>query len=275
MDYIKLTCAKPQEEFLTELLMANLGSIGFESFEETEDSIFAYIPQKDYNLSLIDDINFYSDIKPKEEFIKDQNWNAVWESNYNPVLIANRVYIKAPFHEDREDVDYQIEINPKMAFGTAHHETTALIIEYLLENEIEIKGKSVLDMGCGTGVLAILAAMLGADDVLAVDNDKWSYESTSENILINHISRIEPLLGDASALPFEEIFDIVLANINKNILLNDMAAYNRCLKKGGFIYFSGFYESDLKDIKQKAASLGLTYINHKVKNNWTAAKFIK
>ena len=130
-------------------------------------------------------------------------------------------------------------------------------------------------MGCGTGVLAILASMLGADDVLAVDNDRWSYESTSENILINHISRIEPLLGDASALPFEEIFDIVLANINKNILLNDMHAYEGCLKLGGFIYFSGFYENDLEDIKQKAGSLGLTYNNHKVKNNWTAAKFSK
>jgi len=275
MDYIKLTCAKPREKFLTELLMAILGSIGFESFEETEDRIFAYIPQKDYNSSLIAGINFYSDIKPKEELVKDQNWNAVWESNYNSVLIADRVYIKAPFHEDREDVDYQIEINPKMAFGTAHHETTALIIEYLLEEENNLKKKTILDMGCGTGVLGILAVMEGAKQVLAVDNDKWSYESTLENAEINNTPMVEVLLGDATLLPGQEMFDIVLANINKNILLNDMAAYERCLKSDGFIFFSGFYENDLEDIKQKAGSLGLTYNNHKVKNNWTAAKFSK
>ncbi len=275
MDYIKLTCAKPQNEVLTDILMADLGMAGFESFEETEECIYAYIPQKDYHSGLIDNIDFHTDIEPKTEVIKDQNWNAVWESNYNSVLIADRVYIKAPFHESRQDVDFQIEINPKMAFGTAHHETTALIIDYLLENENEIAGKSVLDMGCGTGVLAILAVMMGADDVLAVDNDKWSYESTSENIKINNTPMVEPLLGDASSLPAGETFDIVLANINKNILLHDMAAYERCLKKGGFIYFSGFYESDLKDIKKDAESLGLKYVDHKVKNSWTAAKFSK
>ena len=275
MDYIKLTCAKPQNEVFTDILMADLGTAGFESFEETEESIYAYIPQKDYHPGLIVNIDFHTDIEPKTEVIKDQNWNAVWESNYNPVLIADRVYIKAPFHENRKDVDFQIEINPKMAFGTAHHETTALIIEYLLENENEIVGKSLLDMGCGTGVLATLAVMMGADYALAVDNDKWSYESTSENIKINNTPKVEPLLGDASSLPVEETFDIVLANINKNILLHDMAAYERCLKKDGFIYFSGFYESDLKDIKKAAESLGLHYVNHKVKNSWTAAKFSK
>ena len=162
-----------------------------------------------------------------------------------------------------------------MAFGTAHHETTALIIEYLLEEENNLKKKTILDMGCGTGVLGILAVMEGAKQVLAVDNDKWSYESTLENAEINNTPMVEVLLGDATLLPGQEMFDIVLANINKNILLNDMAAYERCLKSDGFIFFSGFYENDLEDIKQKAGSLGLTYNNHKVKNNWTAAKFSK
>ena len=215
------------------------------------------------------------DGKPVEELVKDQNWNAVWESNYNPVLIADRVYVRAPFHKSRSDVDFEIVINPKMAFGTAHHETTALIIEYLLEEENNLKKKTLLDMGCGTGVLSILAAMEGVKKVLAVDNDHWSYESTLENAEINNTQMVEALHGDASSLPQKEMFDIVLANINKNILLNDMAAYEQCLKNGGFIYFSGFYENDLKEIKQKAESLGLTYNNHKVKNNWTAAKFSK
>lgn len=275
MDYIKLTCKKPENPVFVEIVMAALADIGFESFEETDDAILAYIPEKDFNRDNLAQIDFHSDILPKEELVKDQNWNAVWESNYNPVFIANRVYIRAPFHESRPEVDYEIVINPKMAFGTAHHETTALIIEYLLEEEYNLKKKTLLDMGCGTGVLGILAVMEGAKQVLAVDNDHWSYESTLENAEMNHTPTVEALHGDASSLPKKELFDIVLANINKNILLKDMAAYNRCLKKGGDIYFSGFYESDLKDIKQKAASLGLTYINHKVKNNWTAAKFSK
>lgn len=275
MDYIKLDCAKPGNSRDSEILIAELAEAGFESFEETDNRIFAYIPQKDFDRALLADIDFHSDEKPAEEVIKDQNWNAVWESNYDPVLIAGKVYIRAPFHKSREDVEYEIEINPKMAFGTAHHETTSLIIEYLLEEQPEIRGKSVLDMGCGTGVLSILAVMQGASEVLAVDNDNWSYESTVENAEINKTPQVKAVLGDASALPKEATFDYILANINKNILLKDMEAYFRCLKKGGSIFFSGFYENDLTDIKEQAVNLGLRYINHKTKNNWTAAKFIK
>jgi ribosomal protein L11 methyltransferase len=275
MDYIKLTCAKPSVSVFTEILMADLADIGFESFEETEDHILAYIPEKDFNESKLTGINFHSDVKPEQEFIKDQNWNAVWESNYDSVLIADRVYIRAPFHQSREDVDFEIVINPKMAFGTAHHETTALIIEYILEDEQILKNKYLLDMGCGTGVLAILAVMQGAENAMAVDYDHWSYESTAENAVVNKTPEVQAVLGDASVLPVEETFDVIFANINKNILLNDMEAYEKCLKQEGFIYFSGFYENDLEDIKQRAKYLGLKYQNHKVKNNWTAAKFIK
>ncbi len=275
MDYIKLICKKPEEQVYTEILMAALAEIGFESFEETEDNILAYIPQKSFHKEQLSEINFYSDVLPVEEFVKDQNWNAVWESNYNPVLIAGRVYIRAPFHQSRNDVDYDIVIHPKMAFGTAHHETTALIIEYLLEAKSSLHNKTLLDMGCGTGVLGILAVMEGAKKVLAVDNDHWSYESTMENAEINNTPQVEALLGDASDLPGEESFDLVLANINKNILLSDMAAYQKCLKTGGSIFFSGFYENDLPQIKDKAESLGLHFENYKVKNNWTAAKFSK
>ena len=275
MDYIKLTCAKPSQSVFAEILMANLGEIGFESFEETEECIFAYIPEKDFDESNLLSIDFHSEIKPVQEYIKDQNWNAVWESNYNPVLIADKIYIRAPFHKSRPDVDFEIVINPKMAFGTAHHETTALIIEYLVEEQNNFYGKSFLDMGCGTGVLGILAVMQGAGQVLAVDNDQWSYQSTVENAMANNTPLVKALLGDASSLPDEESFDYILANINKNILLHDMASYEVCLKKGGAIWFSGFYESDLADIKMRAESLSLHYINHKVKNKWTSAKFVK
>ena len=275
MNYIKLTCAKPSEPVYTEILMAGLSEIGFESFEETEDSVLAYIPEKDFDEEKLKIIDFHSDTEPFHELIEDQNWNAVWESNYNPVLIAGRVYIRAPFHDKRNDVDFDIVINPKMAFGTAHHETTALMIEYLLEEQNNIRAKTLLDMGCGTGVLAILASLMGAGEILAVDNDKWSYESTGENRAINQTPQVIAKLGDASSLPKTESFDYVLANINKNILLNDMEAYHRCLKKGGNIWFSGFYETDLEDIKRKAEDLGMTFLDHKVKNNWTAARFVK
>ncbi len=275
MDYIKLVCAKPEEPVFTEILMADLADIGFESFEETEENILAYIPEKDFEKSKLKGIDFHTGVKPEQELVKDQNWNAVWESNYDSVLIADRVYIRAPFHEHRTDVEFEIVINPKMAFGTAHHETTALIIEYLLEEQNNLQDKTFLDMGCGTGVLAILAVMLGAKEVMAVDNDPWSFESTSENIIINKTPQVKAVLGDAASLSGTEAFDYILANINKNILLNDMAAYEACLNRGGVIWFSGFYESDLEDIKRKAEGLGLRYQSHKVKNSWTSAKFVK
>lgn len=274
MDYIKLTCAKPQNEVLTDILMADLGMAGFESFEETEECIYAYIPQKDYHSGLIDNIDFHTDIEPKTEVIKDQNWNAVWESNYPPVLIAGRCYIYAPFHEKRPDVEFNIAVKPKMAFGTAHHETTAQMIALMLDEDF--KKKEVLDMGCGTGVLAILASMKGAKHVDAVDIDTWSYNNTEENCQANHITNITAVLGDVRFLENKkEHYDVILANINKNILLADMPAYSRALKTGGKIFFSGFYNTDLDDLKTKAASVRLSYNSHRTQNKWVAAIFSK
>ncbi len=271
MDYIKATYRKPEDNIVTEILIAKLAEAGFESFEETEEAVLAYIPAKDYDENLMP--SEYGAFET--ELIKDQNWNAVWESNYDPVLVAGKVFIRAPFHESNPKAQYEIVINPKMAFGTAHHETTALMIEYLLETGAGLRGKTVLDMGCGTGVLAILSAMLGAGKVVAIDNDTWSVESSKENIEVNNTPQVEVLLGDASTLKDEEIFDIILANINKNILLNDMPAYVKSLKPGGKILFSGFYQEDLPDLKEKARSLGLVFEDFKTKNNWTAAKFVK
>ena len=271
MDYIKVAYPKPENTVQSEILIAQLAEIGFESFEETDQELLAYIPSKDFDPQRLPEY----DPKPKVELIPDQNWNAVWESNYQPVLIAEKVFIRAPFHQANQEADFDLVIHPKMAFGTAHHETTALMIEYLLDLKNLLKGASVLDMGCGTGVLAILSAKLEAQNVTAIDNDTWSVESANENKMLNETSSVNVLLGDAATLPQKETFDLILANINKNILLRDMPNYTQALKKGGSIVFSGFYQNDLQDLVQKAQTLDLKLVSHKIKNDWTAAHFIK
>ena len=271
MDYIKATYKKPESDVDSEILIAFLAEAGFESFENTENGVVAYIPAGDFSEDLLPSGYGKADI----ELIEDQNWNAVWESNYEPVLIGDSVFIRAPFHEHNPAANYEIVINPKMAFGTAHHETTALMIEYLLELKSQMKDKTLLDMGCGTGVLAILASMEGAGKITAIDNDTWSVESTEENTKENNTPNVKAVLGDASLLPEKETFDIILANINKNILLNDMPAYVKSLKKGGQILFSGFYEDDLNDIIEKAGVLGMEFVDFKTKNSWVSARFSK
>lgn len=277
MNYYRLSCPKPQEEEQTEILIARLAAVGFESFEETETHVLAYIPEKEFDSNSLTEIEDCKNLLEKKrldvKLIPDQNWNAVWESNYPPVLIANRCYVRAPFHEEKKDVAFNILIKPKMAFGTAHHETTAQIISLMLDEDFS--AKHVLDMGCGTGVLTILASLKGAAHVDAVDNDPWSFNNTTENIELNPVKNIRPVLGDASVLTLPEQYDIILANINKNILLRDMESYTKALKKGGKIFFSGFYEFDLADIQHKAQSLGLVYKKHIVKNDWVAALFCK
>jgi len=258
--------------------MALLAEAGFESFEETDTHLLAYIPEKDYSGQLAEAIpecqKLLQEEKASVTFIPEQNWNAVWESNYPPVLIADRCYIYAPFHEKKPEVEFNILIHPKMAFGTAHHETTAQIIALMLEEDF--KGKEVLDMGCGTGVLAILASMKGAKHIDAVDIDTWSYNNTEENRQANHITNITTVLGDVTFLKDKkEKYDTILANINKNILMHDMPAYADTLKPGGKIFFSGFYETDLQEIKTKAAGLRLQYKEHHTKNSWMAAVFTK
>ncbi|MBO4481762.1 MAG: 50S ribosomal protein L11 methyltransferase, partial [Bacteroidales bacterium] len=237
--------------------------------------LLAYMKESDYDednvRQLLKENPFGVEVNYSASVIEAQNWNALWESNYSPVLIADRCYIRAPFHPHRDDVDFEIVIEPKMSFGTAHHETTSLMIEYVLEEPLA--GKELLDMGAGTGVLAILSRMRGASPVTAIDNDEWAYENNIENNARNGVSDIRVILGDASAL-HDMHYDVIIANINRNILLRDMQYYIKVLNDNGIIFFSGFYQGeDLDAIKAETARWGLEFVSNKEKNKWVAAKF--
>lgn len=275
MNYIAYTFSHPQNEALKDMFTELLGNIGFDSFMDVDDGFTAYCAENALNKEALDgllSLEQLSDVQIlKKEIIPDQDWNATWESSYEPVVIDETCRIRAPFHEADSSYKYDLCIEPKMSFGTAHHETTAQIIKLMLTEDF--KGKDVLDMGSGTGVLAILAKKLGSAKTVAIDNDEWAYRNALDNVKLNDENEIVVELGDANSLNNRQ-FDIIIANINRNILLRDMREYVKCLKKGGKIFFSGFYEADLQLIRNEAERLGLTYLNHIKKNEWTAAVFI-
>ncbi len=276
-DYIELNCVVEPVNPGADVLIAALSEIGFDSFVETEIGVQAYIKSELFDadkVSALDVLNspFFTITFSYNE-VENQNWNAVWESNYQPVNIDDRCVIKAPFHTESFNAPFQIEIEPKMSFGTAHHETTASIIRLMLD--CDFKGKTVLDMGAGTGVLAILASLMGASEIVAIDNDHWAFENHMENNERNNIHNCQVILGDASAIP-NRTFDVILANINRNILLNDMHHYTNALNDGGIIFFSGFYVGyDLEAITNRANELGLSFVKNSELNKWTAAIFVK
>lgn len=276
MNYYACSFSNPENEILKDMFMELLGEIGFDSFMDTDEGFDAFCQEpllNDEELNDIMQMEQFANVKLlKKELIPDQDWNATWEASYEPVIINELCRIRAPFHKVEGSYKYDLIIEPKMSFGTAHHETTSQIIELMLQSDFT--GQNLLDMGSGTGVLAILAKKLGSATTVAIDNDEWAYRNALDNIRLNDENEIIVELGDASSLNDRQ-FDVILANINRNILLRDMKEYVKCLVDGGKIFFSGFYEEDLVLIAKEAERLGLTYSNHVTKNNWTAAVFVK
>lgn len=259
----------------TEILIAELGYAGFESFVETEQGVLAYIQKDEWKEGLLDDIQILGssefNIEYTQSEIEQVNWNKEWEKNFQPIVVDERCAVRAPFHA-KYNVPYEIVIEPKMSFGTGHHETTFMMLQFILENSFE--GKKVLDMGCGTAVLAILAKLKGASEVDAVDIDDWCVENSLENVSRNGCASIKVFLGDASVLPKQPTYDTIIANINRNILLQDMEVYHGCLNQGGSLFLSGFYKEDLPMITECCNNLGMQYVEHKEKNNWISVKFV-
>jgi len=278
MDFIQVTFSiEPYEEYIADVLASELGEIGFDSFVPTSNGMDAFIPAAIFNdnqlKELLADFVFEAAIDYKVTQIETKNWNEEWEKHYfEPIVIGNDCVIHSSFHKNIPNAKYDIVIDPKMAFGTGHHETTSLVIAELLTMDLE--GKTLLDMGCGTAVLAILAAMRGAGDMVAIDIDKWCTDNSLENIELNHVSGIDVQLGGAELLDGLH-FDIVLANINRNILLADMEKYAACLSAGGELYMSGFYKEDIPLIEAEANRNGLKLIGFKEKNNWVVVKTVK
>lgn len=265
------------EDYQQDMLINTLGEVGFDTFEELEFGFKAYIPVDDFDeAKLIEAITPYRDLftfSYEVTLIPQKNWNEVWESNFEPINIQDKIFVRATFHEPRPEIEYEIVIDPKMAFGTGHHQTTSMMLELMLENEFA--GKNVLDMGCGTGILAIMASKLSAAKITAIDYDIICYESTLENAQLNNIENITAVCGSKEVIPDEQ-YDTILANINRNILLDQMQRYSEVLKADGELYLSGFYEQpDLDIIMDQARKYGLKYIIHKKNSDWVAAKFIK
>ena len=259
----------------SDILIAELGAVGFESFVDTESGVEAYIQENDWNESILESIDiFKSDIAKinyTSERIEQTNWNEEWEKNFHPIIVDDICSVRAPFHE-KPNTKYDIIIEPKMSFGTGHHETTHMMIQHLLKTDIS--GKSALDMGCGTGVLAILSEMEGAQPIDAIDIDNWCYLNSLENVERNNCEHISVYEGDATLLS-DKSYDLIIANINRNILLNDIKVYDSVLNPSGILLLSGFYKDDIPIIENECSKYGLTLTDSLEKNQWVALKFEK
>ena len=271
--YIEYNFTFLPKEPISEILIAELGNVGFESFVETENGVTAYIQKTDWNAEILADVFVLNSDEFSIEYnlneVPQTNWNAEWEKNFEPIQVDDLVSIRAPFHEN-PNLKYDIVIEPKMSFGTGHHETTHMMVQHLLQ--LDLENKKVLDMGCGTGILAIFAEMKGAKPLDAIDIDNWCYENSIENVTRNNCENISVYEGDATLL-VDKKYDVIIANINRNILLMDMKVYTNCLQEGGILLLSGFYEQDIPVIDAEVIKHGLKLEKFIQRNNWVALKY--
>jgi len=273
--YIEYNFTLTPKEPATEILIAELGAVGFESFVENKNGLTAYIQKEDWDSTILDAIFVLKSdeflIEYNQNEVEQTNWNAEWEKNFTPIQVDELVSIRAPFHEN-PNLKYDIVIEPKMSFGTGHHETTHMMIQHLLQ--IDLDNKKTLDMGCGTGILAIFAEMKGAKPIDAIDIDNWCYENSTENVTRNNCHNISVYEGESSLLVNKK-YDVIIANINRNILLMDMEVYTNCLNEKGVLLLSGFYEEDIPIIDAEVSKYNLKLETFIQKNNWVALKYNK
>lgn len=272
---------EPHVEAIAEALMADLEGIGYDGFTYTDTGFLAYISKENFKpeaIAKLEMLKFFANqyrITYNWKYLQDRDWNKTWEQSFTPIVVDNKIAVRAGFHAPIPGIIYDIIIDPKMSFGTGHHATTVLMLRSILEQASSFKGKQVLDMGCGTGILGIMAAKVGARQVLGIDIDQWAYNNAMQNIRTNHKRNINIKIGNVSRLQEEEPFDIILANINRNILLNDMPCYVEHLNPQGMLIMSGFYEQDMPMIREKAEALGLRFEKYYEEKQWVAVIFYK
>ena len=263
------------KEPATEMLIAQLGYVGFESFVEQDNGVTAYIQKQEWNSKILEDVFLLHsnefNITFEHNEIAQTNWNEEWEKNFNPIQVDDLVSIRAPFHTNPL-LQFDIVIEPKMSFGTGHHETTHMMVQHLLA--LDLDTKKVLDMGCGTGILAIFAEMKGAKPTDAIDIDNWCYENSLENVERNNCKNISVYEGDSSLL-LNKKYDVIIANINRNILLMDINVYANCLNENGVLLLSGFYQEDIPIIDAEVSKYDLKLETFIERNNWVALKYNK
>ena len=281
-EYIEVSIRiEPYSDENAEILMAELEELPFESFESENPYLKCYLPKDEYNAQMLrlalngleEDSFRVTDFSAR--LIPATNWNALWESNFTPIVVDGKCTVKASFHKGLKKTRFNITIDPKMAFGTGHHQTTYMMCRALLQHEAAVRGKIVMDMGCGTAILAILAAKMGAAHVYGIDIDAVAAVSAFDNARLNRVSRhVETYCGDASLLQMGK-YDVLLANINRNILIQDIPTYSRSIRKGGLLFVSGFYTEDLPMIRGVAEAAGLEFTDSDSMDNWCRAGFRK
>lgn len=277
MNYIEYTFNVNPKHPFTDILVAQLAEIGFESFCETDTGVQAYIQEASHEAEMLAKVAIINEpgestIEFKKQIIPEQNWNSLWESNFDPVKVGMECIVRAPFHEKHPGFKFDIVIDPKMSFGTGHHDTTMLMIEEILK--LNMARKRVLDMGCGTAVLAILAAKMDAEKIVAIDNEEWAYKNAMENCAANNCRQILVIHGNSTHIP-NNSFDYIFANINKNVLIADMESYYNHLSTDGRLLISGFFIHDIPQLKNHAEGLGLKLLTQVESNSWACVVFEK